>query len=197
MSLKPGPPASPADLRVAQEREMLLRTELSRVRQAATAWRNGLGGLLAALVGFGLIRGRSDVTQLTQGWAVTVGVLLLTALLAGAGGALLLIRAAHGRPSVTSVHDLLPVLAADHIEAVESATALRRGIGLTLTCAALLITAVAITWYGPSDAGPIAAASAVNHRTANLDSVAFTSSSHSDQALLEASQTPPLTQSET
>ena len=39
--------------------------------------------------------------------------------------------------------------AADHIEAVNAAAALRRGIALTLSCAALLVAAVGATWYGP------------------------------------------------
>lgn len=70
--LTPGRPATAADLRAAQERDELLRTELPRVRQAATAWRNGLGALLAGLVGFGLIKGRSDVRELATGWAAAV-----------------------------------------------------------------------------------------------------------------------------
>jgi hypothetical protein len=59
--LRPGPSATPADLRAAQERERLLRSELPRVRAAAAAWRNGLAGLLAALAGFGFIKGQSDL----------------------------------------------------------------------------------------------------------------------------------------
>jgi hypothetical protein len=147
--LAPGPPATPAHLRAAQERQRLLSSELPRVRAAATAWRNALAGLLTALVGFSLIKGRSDVSELSRPWAMAVGVLLLVALAAGAVGALSLIRAANGQPSVASVRDLLPRGAADHIEALSSAAALRRGIGLTLTCAVMLVAAVGTIWYGP------------------------------------------------
>ncbi len=143
-------PATAADLRAAQERERLLAAELPRVREAATAWRNGLGGLLAALVGFSLIKGRSDISQLAGYWSVWVGILLLAALIAGAAGALLLIRAANGRPSVVPARELLSRNTADHIEAVTAASALRRGIVLTLGCAALLVAAVGATWYGPA-----------------------------------------------
>lgn len=153
-SLRPGPPATPADLRAAQERERLLRSELSRVRAAATAWRNGLAGLLAALAGFGLIKGQSDISRLSVQWGVAVGVLLLWAVIAGALGALLLIRAANGRPSVVSTRNLLGRVAADHKEALAAATALRRGIALTLGCAALLVAAVGATWYGPGRPQP-------------------------------------------
>lgn len=153
--LTPSPvPATPADMRMAQERERLLRDELPRVRQAATAWRNGLGALLLALIGFGLVKGRSDVSLLTGGWAAAVGLLLLAALVAGAVGALLLLRAAHGRPAVTDVRLLMPSRAADHVEALASAAALRRGIAATLGCALLLVGAVGATWYGPARATP-------------------------------------------
>jgi len=147
--------ATEADLRAAQEGERLLAAELPRVREAATAWRNGLGGLLAALVGFSLIKGRSDVSQLAGSWAVWVGILLLAALVAGAAGALLLIRAANGRPAVVPAGELLSRNTADHIEAVTAAGALRRGIALTLGCAALLVAAVGATWYGPGRDKPV------------------------------------------
>ncbi|MEV6633608.1 hypothetical protein AB0M54_22945 [Actinoplanes sp. NPDC051470] len=64
-SIAPGPgPATLDDLRRVQHRDRLLRTELPRGREAATAWRNGLGALLTALIGFSLIKGRADVGQL-------------------------------------------------------------------------------------------------------------------------------------
>lgn len=148
-------PATEADLRTAQERERLLAAELPRVREAATAWRNGLGGLLAALVGFSLIKGRSDVRELASSWATSVGILLLAALIAGAVGALLLLRAANGRPTVSGIHEILSRNAAEHIEAVTAAAALRRGINLTLVCASLLIAAVGTTWYGPERDRPV------------------------------------------
>lgn len=153
--LTPGPQATAADLQAARERDRLLAAELPRVREAAGAWRNGLGGLLVALVGFSLIKGRSDVSQLAESWAAGVGIFLLAALIAGATGALLLIRAANGRPSVTPTRQLLSRVTADHIEAAAAATALRRGIILTLSCAALLVAAVGITWYGPGRDEPV------------------------------------------
>lgn len=153
--LSPGPrPATISDLRTIQHRDRLLRTELSRVRESAAAWRNGLGGLLAALVGFSLIKGRSDVSQLASFWAGVVGVVLLFALIIGGLGALLLLRAAHGNPTVTATRDLPSGRAADHLETLASAKALRRGIAATLACALLLIGAVGITWYGPEKTKP-------------------------------------------
>lgn len=154
--LLPGPGATPSDLRAAQRRQAILETELPRVRAHATAWRNSLAGLLAALVGFSLIRGRSDVSQLAPAWAIGVGILLLAALITGAIGALSLVRAASGRLGVREALDrrLLPDRLADHVEALASLKALRRGVILTLLCTALLITAVGTTWYGPERQPP-------------------------------------------
>ncbi|WP_239067290.1 hypothetical protein [Actinomadura bangladeshensis] len=146
--------ATESDLRAVQRRDRLLRAELPRVREAATAWRNGLAGLLAALIGFGLVKGRSDVGQLAARWAVAVGVLLAAALLVGAAGALLLLRAAHGRPDATAARDLLSASVADHVEATNSVRALKWGIRATLGCTLLLIVAVGFTWYGPEKAKP-------------------------------------------
>jgi hypothetical protein len=152
--LGPAARATPADRLAAQERERLLAAELTRVRDAAAAWRNGLGGLLTALVAFSLIKGQSDISQLARAWAVGVGILLLAAVITGAAGALLLIRAANGRPTVSPTHKLLNRSVADHVEALDAVTALRRGIGLTLGCTILLVAAVGVTWYGPQRVAP-------------------------------------------
>lgn len=152
--LVPGPPATMDDLWVAQERHRLLSTELPRVRAAATSWRNALGGLLVALAGFSLIKGRNDVSGLTETWAAIVGLVLLGAIISGAVGALSLIRASHGQPKVIAVRELQRSDVSDHFEAIASSHALRRGIWLTMMCAGLLVAAVAATWYGPDRASP-------------------------------------------
>jgi hypothetical protein len=132
-----------------------VRTELTRVRAAAVAWRNGLGALLAGLIGFSLIKGRSDVSTLADTAARVVGVLLLLAIVAGVLGAFRLLRAAHGQPSVTASATLSPEPVAQHAEAVAAARQLRVGIVATTVCAALLVVAVGVTWYGPPKADPV------------------------------------------
>ena len=144
---------SPADLAQARRRQELLCTELPRVRAAALAWRNGLAGLLAGLVGFGLVKGRSNLSDLSHPWAVTVGMLLLASLTAGVLGALWLMTAAHGLPRIVG-SQLASRGAADHEEAVLSASRLSKGIRATLICTATLVAAVAVTWYGPTAAAP-------------------------------------------
>jgi hypothetical protein len=132
----------------------MLRGELDRVRTAAEAWRNGLAALLAGLIGFGLIKGQSDIGQLAPGWAAAAGFLLLAALAAGGTGAMMLLRAAHGRPAIMRLDTMPPGPIADRREAQDAARALRRGIALTLACAALLVAAVGLTWYGPDRSPP-------------------------------------------
>jgi|HubBroStandDraft_1064217.scaffolds.fasta_scaffold297823_1 hypothetical protein len=149
-SLSPGKTPSIEELRVAQVRYALLVTELSRVRDAAIAWRNGLAGLLAAIVSFSLIKGRADVNLLRSPWSVVAGGLLLASLIAGGYGALLLLRAAHGYPRITKSSAIEPAVIGDHIEALAAARALRVGIVLVYCCAILLVCAVGVTWYGPS-----------------------------------------------
>ncbi|MET7878876.1 hypothetical protein ABZS52_18325 [Micromonospora profundi] len=155
-----GSPAHPRDRRTARAARELLTDELTRVRAGAVAWRNGLGALLAGLIGFGLLKGRSDVTQLAPPAAATVGALLLGALSAGAVGAVLVMRAAHGRPYAVSLRTVLvtgaddPTLAGRMREADLSQRALSRGVVLTLVCVVFLAAAVGLTWYGPAKDKP-------------------------------------------
>lgn len=154
INLSPGGKATPTGRRAAETSQRLFRDELPRVRAAATAWRGGLTGLLAGLLGFSLIKGRSDVSQIASPWSVVVGLLLLAALIAGVGGALTLLWSAHGRPQAIDRRTAGTALSADHQEAVRAARALRHGIVLSLLCAAFLVNAVAITWYGPEKNQP-------------------------------------------
>jgi hypothetical protein len=145
--------ATTGDLRRAQSRERFLRTELDRVRNAATAWRNGLVGLLAAITGFGLIKGQSDISRLSPVWSGAAGLLLLIALIAGLIGALTVLRAAHGLPVIGEARSLGNWYASEHHEALMAARSLRTGIASTLACAVALVAAVGVTWYGPSRDG--------------------------------------------
>jgi multisubunit Na+/H+ antiporter MnhG subunit len=155
-----GSPAQPRDRRAAKATRELLSDELSRVRAGALAWRNGLGALLAGLIGFGLVKGRSDVTQLHPFFAAVVGVLLLAALVAGAVAAVLIMRAAHGRPYAVAVREVVdssaedPAVAGRLGEADASQRSLGRGVALSFLCVALLTAAVGLTWYGPTKDKP-------------------------------------------
>ncbi|MEV7278646.1 hypothetical protein [Streptomyces sp. NPDC093111] len=149
-----GPAATAADLLASQERHRLAAEALPRLRAAALGWRNAAGALMAGLVAFGLVKGRTDVGQLAERWALGVGVLLLAALICGACGAYLLNRAAHGalKPSPLGTH--VTRSATEHLEVGSALRALRVGIAVTLGCVLFLVCAVASTWYGPSAKPP-------------------------------------------
>ncbi|WP_261553769.1 hypothetical protein [Frankia tisae] len=147
--------ATPAEAHAAQLTQRMLREELPRVRAAALSWRNALAGLIAGLVGFGLIRGRSEIDDLASPWAAVVGLLLLAALVAGGIGAVCLLSAAHGRPAVVTVEVQTPDVVRDHAEALRAVRALRLGVVLVFTCAGLLVAAVGVTWYGPAASGSL------------------------------------------
>lgn len=147
-----GRPATATDREAAKGVRALKADELTRIRAGALAWRNGLGALLAGLVGFGLIKGRSDVGQLSPGWAVLVGALLLAALIAGGIGGWLLMRAAHGRPYASTMPKAVGADLADAARRAESdasENALQWGVVAAFTCMGLLAAAVGFTWYGP------------------------------------------------
>ncbi|MFD7472199.1 hypothetical protein ACFV8Z_08380 [Streptomyces sp. NPDC059837] len=160
MNIAPGSPPDPADLATARHRYETVQQALPRVREKALAWRNGVGALLAGLIGFGLIKGRSDIGELASPYDAFVGWVLLAALTAGTVAALLLLRAAHGRPVAVDLRDLRTghgsgsPASADHIETHMAARALSWGLALALTCTALLVTAVGMTWYGPDKKKP-------------------------------------------
>lgn len=138
----------------------LAKDELPRVRTAAIAWRNGVGALLAGLIGFGLLKGRTDVSQLASPYNLIVGGFLLCSLVMGIAAAMLILRAAHGRPASVVFrhegqdHDPGSRMASDHSEARIAARLLFRGLIFSLVCVAFLVTAVGMTWYGPSKGQP-------------------------------------------
>ncbi|MFG1820832.1 hypothetical protein ACGFIF_44250 [Kribbella sp. NPDC049174] len=137
--------------------------ELGRARALADSWRKGVAGLLLGVVGFSLIRGRSDISTLAPGFAAAAGISLATAVIAGTVAAFLILRAAHGVPDAVPVLGVLRAGRAasanaeprtEHDEAMMTVSALRGGlIWAAVTMLGLLI-AVGLTWYGPSKSSP-------------------------------------------
>lgn len=154
VKLTPVQRTDPGDIDIVQAIQRLHREALPKVRGNALAWRNGLAGLLAGLLGFSLLKGQDDITKLETPWAVAVGLLLLGALVVGGIGAMSLLWAAHGRPKVIKRTEVRSGLAADRAEAVAALRSLRWGTRLTIACAGLITAAVAATWYGPTTGAP-------------------------------------------
>ncbi|MGW5728377.1 hypothetical protein [Nocardia beijingensis] len=134
--------------------------ELTSVRAMADNWRKGIAGLLVAALGFSLIRGRSDLDRLDQGWAIAVAVLLGVTLLIGGFAAHQILSAAYGGLKPVPI---LPGTRSDgrdrppmtqHELAMKALAALRLGMLATVCAATVLAAAVAITWFGPSKQAP-------------------------------------------
>ncbi|MCZ0986027.1 hypothetical protein O1M54_10860 [Streptomyces diastatochromogenes] len=145
------PPRGTADPGVAQR-------ELARAREAALAWRNGLAALFVGLLGFGLIKGRTDVGKLASpydalvgGAAAVPGVRHARRAAAAPGGArgTRRVRLPAGVPAAATALHL-----GDHMETRRTVRALTRGVVLTIACGAMLVAGVALTWYGPEKDGP-------------------------------------------
>jgi hypothetical protein len=146
----------------AQHRQDALNTyrmvsqELPAVRAMADSWRKGMAGLLIAVVGFTVIRGRSDLSQLATGWALAVGGLLVGVVVVGGFAAYQILGAAHGWPrpvpAISGRRSDGTVAAAPtaHDMTMKSLTALRQGMGATVLSVALLLAAIAVTWFGPA-----------------------------------------------
>jgi hypothetical protein len=147
-----GRKATEEEVSYALRRAALLSGELQLVRSTALAWRNGAAAGVAGLLGFGLIRGRSDIADLARPFSIAAGCLLMLAIGAGGFSAFLFLRAAHGGLSE------VPIDASeeewDHLEAQASLSAVKRGIRFLILGLALLFMSVAFTWYGPPAEGP-------------------------------------------
>ncbi|WP_216916703.1 hypothetical protein [Nocardia noduli] len=152
--------ATPQNRQDAQNVYQSVIAELDTVRAMADNWRKGIAGLLVAVIGFSLIRGRTDLDRLDQRWAIAVAALLAATLIIGGFAAYRILGAAYGRPKAVP---LLPGPRFDgrtrtpttrHDLALASLAALRQGILAATGAVAALATAVAITWFGPPREGP-------------------------------------------
>lgn len=132
----------------ARRRRTRREDELALTRGRATSWAKGIGALLAAVLAFGLVKGRSDITGLAPRAAAGVGVLLLLSLGIALVAVHFLFRAAYGRLRP------VPPGTTDHELAVETMADLRSGLRWAATGTAVLVCAVGLTWYGPAAQGP-------------------------------------------
>jgi hypothetical protein len=156
MAESPQPPLLPThdDLRWARLARELPFEELDAARRQAEQWRNAIGGLTALLGVVLLVRGRNDLTTMSMGWRVTVGLTLSAAFLSLFAGLALSALASFGRPGVRV---RLNGTALRRWSAARTRTigrhvpiaAAAAGLGIVLTG----VTAF-LTWIAPSGAAP-------------------------------------------
>jgi hypothetical protein len=155
VKLAPHHGATPQQRQDALNTYRVVSQELPAIRAMADSWRKGLAGLLAAVVGFTLIRGRTDLTQLQPCYAITVAVLLGLTLVVGGFAAYQILGAAHGWPRPIPINpgkrsdDTTVTPLTSHDVAMKSLSGLRQGMTAAVISAILLVAAIAITWFGP------------------------------------------------
>ncbi len=160
MRIAPGPPAQPQNRAEAVQQQRALQGELTRARALADSWRKGVAGLLVGIVGFGLIRGRTEIDKLADGYAEAVGWVLASSLITGAIAAAMILRAAHGLPIAVPTRAIrrrdgrLTKQVTEHDEAMLTLEALRHGLYIAAFATTALLVAVGLTWYGPDKANP-------------------------------------------
>lgn len=141
---------SQADLNRARREREEQGKALLKVRATAERWARGLGAVLAALVGFSLLKGRSDVGQLASSWAALVGITLLLSVVTGAVAVFALLSC-QGSPWFRWTMPILPEAERDVLPELRQAG---RMLGVGVCCAfvslGLLLGAVGTTWYGPA-----------------------------------------------
>ena len=145
---------TPGERRLALVMQDGAEREIAAVRARAQGWAKGAAGVTVGILGFGLIKGRTDVGVLATTPGIAVGILLLAALSLGGLAAYLFVRAAYGRPAAVRLTTLESLVEAQHLEAARSTRALRVGFAATATALSLLVAGVAVTWYGPAADGP-------------------------------------------
>lgn len=146
--VRTGPGRGPADVRLAEKLQELRETELERVRKTAENWRTGLAGLLALITTVSVVKGRDTIAELALLWKILVGVFLLLALISAAAGAYYALRGAYGWPERAPAAELREWTYQRSEDAVAD---LKSARNLTFATLALLVPAIAITWYGPTD----------------------------------------------
>jgi hypothetical protein len=146
--ITPGPPATPGDLKHAQEIQELQASELDSVRAQAEKWRTGLGGLIGLATIVAAVRGTGGKAELDTIGKIVSGVLLLLAVVFGAVGGFVAMRAAYGFPGRRLAEANLDDLVVRRRDRLRRACRdLRRAVVLAYLALAMLVGAVGITWF--------------------------------------------------
>ncbi|MBC6460045.1 hypothetical protein [Actinomadura sp. HBU206391] len=100
-----------------------------------------------------VVKGRSTLDGLDPWVRITVGGLLLLALVFATLGIFFGMRAGYGLPRREEWEPTArELLQRERREALDAVTDLRRSIALSFATVAALVAAIAFTWYGPAEA---------------------------------------------
>jgi hypothetical protein len=146
----------PNDRKWAAKARELEFDALTRVKSAAEKWATTIASLTGVFGIITLIKGPEDITELTMGARVVVGVLLFIAVLCAAGSIYLAALAAQGVPNKIWL-DASSVRKAFQDAADKAADRLSCSRKLVVPAVILLAIAIGLTWFGPRPAAPIPA----------------------------------------
>jgi hypothetical protein len=133
-------------------------TQLTELRRQAEGWRTGLSGLTALLAVLAVLKGRDSLEGLPDAAAYTAAGLLAAAFVLLLAGAVLAIRAAHGRPSDEIYLGGQALRRWTSREAAHITTALRRASVCCVLGVLLAAASVAVAWATTGDhaaSGPL------------------------------------------
>lgn len=121
---------------------------LDNTRAAAGKWAPTITAITGAFGGFALIRGRADLTSVTHGWEIAVGVLVAAAAYLAIRSIMLAALAAEGTPSSVTVSAKSIRSYFDHAVDVAQWQLLASRIAAVLAVV-VLGGAVGIVWFAP------------------------------------------------
>jgi hypothetical protein len=149
--IEAGPPSTPQSRLLAEEKRQQIPDELARVRAQAEQWRNGLAGITALFTAAGLFSGQRTVAALAMEARVWAGCAVIASIVTAAIGLYLSMSAAFGIPARR------PGAAGMAQAVIGELRLLRRTVRAlhgAMVCAfislALMLAALAVTWYGPT-----------------------------------------------
>ncbi|MEV4636608.1 hypothetical protein AB0J80_04565 [Actinoplanes sp. NPDC049548] len=124
--------------------------DITRLRDSAERWRNGIAmitGILSAVLVF---KGPDPVAGLATPLRVLLFAVVVLAIAAGMTGCFFAIRAAAGLPVVQQRRTTIDALATDQRARREATVRhLHRAIGLSAVMIALLVVSVGLAWFLP------------------------------------------------
>lgn len=158
--------------RFAQLGQQLQLEQLTAVRKQAEGWRNGLTALTGLVGVVFVLKGPESVAGLAPVWRATTAGLLVLAFLLLLTGALLAVRAAHGRLGYGTwlTGDELLTAVLDEVERTQDVLAAARRCSVVGLSA--VVAAIAVTWVVPAEkaqetkpAGPLVVVSTASGTT--------------------------------
>jgi hypothetical protein len=145
----------PHDLVWEERQEQLQLEALDRVRAVAEKWTASIGALFGLFGALLIVRGRTDIAQLSSDYELLVAIVLGLGILSAAVAVGFAAFAAQGTPSNVQWPGGPDLRTWTHTEAVKAKGRLFWSRVATAAAMLLVLGAIGLTWFGETDAaGP-------------------------------------------